>query len=247
MFEPLLAFLKEKQTDADVFCFQEMTYGTRPEFTSQNMARENLFAEISSILHDFVAYEYRAPKDSCFAGEDIDFDLGQAIFVHKGVSVLDAGGFRTYSPDSPIAADKRVRVTGNCQWVKIQHHDGAPLLILNLHGVWQESSNKMDTPARIEQSHIIRKFMDEHAGSTVLVGDFNMRPQIESMQILSAGMRDLVQENHVAATRSSLYEHVQKSPFSDYVFTSPEIEVKDFKVLDAEVSDHLPLFVEIVY
>jgi len=38
--------------------------------------------------------------------------------------------------------------------------------------------------------------------------------------------------------------NTKSEKFADYVFVSPEVTVKDFMVLQDQVSDHLPLWVE---
>ena len=45
-------------------------------------------------------------------------------------------------------------------------------------------------------------------------------------------------------TRSRHYDKLIDFPFADYIFTSPEIIVSEFKVLSDEVSDHLPLLLD---
>ena len=62
------------------------------------------------------------------------------------------------------------------------------------------------------------------------------------MSILNEGNRNLIQEYKIDSTRSALYKKSEK--FADYVIVSQNVEVKDFKVLKEEVSDHLPLFLE---
>ena len=55
-------------------------------------------------------------------------------------------------------------------------------------------------------------------------------------------MRNLIKEYRITSTRSHFYESDVR--FADYVLVSPEIKVRDFRVLDDVVSDHLPLYVE---
>ena len=55
-------------------------------------------------------------------------------------------------------------------------------------------------------------------------------------------MRNLIAEFGITSTRSSLYTKPLR--FADYMFVSNGIEVKDFKVLPDEVSDHLALYLE---
>ena len=56
------------------------------------------------------------------------------------------------------------------------------------------------------------------------------------------GLRNLVKENGVTSTRTSLYSKPEK--FADYAFVSPGIEVADFKILPDEMSDHVPMYTE---
>lgn len=55
-------------------------------------------------------------------------------------------------------------------------------------------------------------------------------------------MNNLVKEYKVTSTRTSYYPKQEK--FADYIFTSPDVAVKSFAVLQDEVSDHSPLLVE---
>ncbi len=245
--EGLLSFLERTKGDTDVFCFQEVMFGSQPVFTPENKGRENIFSEVSEALAGFSSYIYKAPPGSYFAGESITCDIGQAIFVKDSLAghILESGGFRTYSDASPIAKDLNVTLTGNCQWIKIKSSadEKLGLTLLNLHGLWQDKSEKLDTPERLEQVKTIKDFLAVENSKKILIGDFNMRPEIKSMDILREGMIDLITENGVVSTRSNLYR--KPIQYSDYAFVSPGVSIKDFKVLSDEVSDHLPLYLEI--
>ncbi len=58
------------------------------------------------------------------------------------------------------------------------------------------------------------------------------------------GLRNLIKEYGITSTRTSFYTKPEK--FADYMLVSPGVEVKDFKVLPDEVSDHSPLYLEFV-
>ena len=64
--------------------------------------------------------------------------------------------------------------------------------------------------------------------------------------MLGRAMRNLIKEYGIESTRSELYNDMEKwkDPIADYVFASPDVKVRDFKVLGDVVSDHLPLFIE---
>jgi endonuclease/exonuclease/phosphatase family metal-dependent hydrolase len=101
---------------------------------------------------------------------------------------------------------------------------------------------KTDSLERIARSQKIREFMDTVRAPKILCGDFNLRPDTESVKILEMGMSNLIQMNNIVSTRTPLYEKDEK--FANYIFTSPEITVVSFKVLNDEVSDHSPLLLE---
>ncbi|HZY47630.1 MAG TPA: hypothetical protein VFE96_07530 [Candidatus Bathyarchaeia archaeon] len=70
-----------------------------------------------------------------------------------------------------------------------------------------------------------------------------MLPHTRSIGIIETqGMSNLIVKQSASSTRSRFYPG--KERFADYIFTSPEVTVRSFKVLNEEVSDHLPLLME---
>jgi hypothetical protein len=61
------------------------------------------------------------------------------------------------------------------------------------------------------------------------------------------GYKNLIGDYQIITTRNNLAWSLypDKQYFADYVFASPEIKVKSFEVPNNEVSDHLPLILEI--
>jgi len=241
--DPLLDFLRRHAGDTDIFCFQELFFGTESD-PSVRGAHEDIHDEISVVLSDFTSYRRLAPEGTYFESEPLRAGLrvGQAIFVRNGAEVVADGGFFAYTPAGEIARNPSLTMTGNFQYVKLGL-DGGETLIGNLHGLWQKEG-KGDTPARLEQARMIREALDDESGRKILCGDFNMLPGIDSMRFSNDEMRDLVTEYGVKSTRSGLYQ--KGIPFSDYVFVTPDVDVKRFEVLSDEVSDHLPLVLEFV-
>ena len=84
--------------------------------------------------------------------------------------------------------------------------------------------------------------MDKLSTPKILCGDFNLRPDTESMKIIEDRMHNLIYLYQVNSTRTSLYKKEEK--FADYILTSPEVKTHRFAVLDHEVSDHKPLFLD---
>ncbi len=243
VYEPLLELIKKYSTEVDVFCFQEVLFGEVPSFTEVNKARISIFNEISEILVNFNAYK-RITDAEYFSSEPISFGVGQVIFVNKNLSIKNSGEFYCYDslPEGTIHGAK---MTGSLGWVELESN-GESVLVVNVHGLWQKGFNKIDTPERIVQSEKIKNFLENKNGKKILCGDFNLVPQGKSIGILEENMKNLVKEYEIESTRSSFYEkfYGEKDKFGDYVFTSKNIQVKDFKALQDEVSDHLPLLLE---
>jgi endonuclease/exonuclease/phosphatase family metal-dependent hydrolase len=62
------------------------------------------------------------------------------------------------------------------------------------------------------------------------------------------GYRDLIKEYKISTTRNRLAWEMypdNKQLFSDYVFLSPGITINNFSVPDNEISDHLPMILEV--
>ena len=78
-----------------------------------------------------------------------------------------------------------------------------------------------------------------------MVGDFNLDIKTKAVSLLENNMRNLIKEGNFTTTRNSNFKRQSIMPFADYIFISKEIEVKNFQVLQDEVSDHLALLLEI--
>ena len=78
----------------------------------------------------------------------------------------------------------------------------------------------------------------------ILAGDFNLNPDTQSIKMIEEfSLKNLIKEFSITDTRTSFYK--KENRFADYIFVSPDICVKNFKVLPDEVSDHAPLYLEI--
>lgn len=226
--KPFTDFIKSNQ-DIDIFCFQELYHHAPPKFSEHY---EAICPEIFSELQKWL------PNHNSFFRAALDDVYGVGIFIKKGINILEEGEVQIYEKInySGVGGDH----SRNMQWIKCSIQ-GNIYTIFNVHGLWN-GKGKTDTTERIKQSERIRKFMDTVNTSKILCGDFNLRPDTKSVEILSKGMVDLVKTSGVTSTRTSLYTKEEK--FADYIFVSPDIKVKNFQVLPHEVSDHSPLLLE---
>ena len=228
--KPLSDFL-EKHSDVDIFLFQEI-YSSNNEM---ELPFEEGRARISDSLKNHKGY-FRPATENGF---------GLGIFVKEGIMVEEEGEIFVHNHKNAILGERWWNDIGkNLQYVKISI-EGTVYTIFNLHGLW-DISGKTDTPDRIKQSEKVIEFIKRFDGNKILCGDFNLRPETESILMIERelGFKNLIKEYGVTSTRTSLYTRSDEK-FTDYIFTSSDMNVKKFEVMTEEVSDHAVLYLEI--
>jgi endonuclease/exonuclease/phosphatase family metal-dependent hydrolase len=235
----LLAFL-DAHRDADFLCLQEVWSAPYEHLNGAT-------AGADVIDHAEIMVYGKQEIGSLLGGHKAFFhphhlnDYGLMTLVSKTFGVVDSGDVfvhreRGYVPDGNLGLHAR-----NLQYVTVEGPLG-PFSVMNFHGLWN-GRGKGDSDERIEQSRNILKFLAGRPEPLILCGDFNLLPDTESLRMIeAAGLRNLVAEFGVRSTRTSLY--TRSEPFADYVFVSEGIDVRDFRVLPDEVSDHAPLILE---
>ncbi len=240
--ESLLDFFK-RHADTDVFCLQEIWSAPYEHLegapmgglvTSNSDVMVYGKQEISAVLPNHEVY---------FRPHHLE-NYGLLMLVKKELKVLEEGEFFVHKEKGHVPEDDIGNHARNLQYVTLETASGL-LTVINFHGLWAgKGVGKVDTPDRLEQSRKIVEFIDGHKEKIVFCGDFNLLPDTESLAIIEhAGMRNLIKEYNVTSTRTSHYTKPEK--YADYVLVSNDIDVKEFKVLPDEISDHAPLLVEV--
>lgn len=235
--EELLAFFRQHQ-DVDIFCLQEIWDGGEHVLNTPAAGREmgkvetKLLTKIREALPNHVAY---------FRPSFFDF-WGLTIFIKKTIPILAEGEHFIYRERGYVSKEDIADHARNLQYVVIDTPRG-PRTIINLHAAWQPGG-KGDTDLRLLQSQAIINCTKQVGHPTIIMGDFNLLPDSKSIALIeSAGFHNLIREHGVTSTRTSLYTKPVR--FADYTFVSPEIKVKEFKILPEEVSDHNAMYLQI--
>jgi endonuclease/exonuclease/phosphatase family metal-dependent hydrolase len=225
--DPLLDFIGSHR-DIDIFCLQEVYHNASKKISNDDKkVHLNIFSDLKALL----------PEHHALFCPAID-NYGIAMFLRKDIDLITDGILDIYhNPHHPGSGPSHSRTL---QWLKCLI-DSQAYCILNVHGLWN-GKGKADCPERILQSQKIREFLTTVESPKILCGDFNLRPDTESIKILEEGMNNLIQMYKVDTTRTRHYGKEEK--FADYIFTSPEIVVNRFEVLNDEVSDHAPLLLD---
>jgi exonuclease III len=243
----LIPFIAGSAKNTDIFCFQEIleisaaqkarwrkTVKFGDSFAKGTAANGKIFSAARGALKGF----------SPFLSEPYtDGNLRLATFVSRKERVVS-------NEIHPLQVEHRQRALGADLWTKpiLQHtritKGGRQYNILNFHGLWVYKKWHSDTPERLEQSQAIIDFISGLKGRTILCGDFNLKPNTESLRMLEeSGLRNLVKEFGIKSTRPKEYWS-KRDKFADYILISKDVKVNTFRVLDAAVSDHLPLYLD---
>lgn len=226
--EPLLRFIRNHQ-NVDIFCFQEVYHNAQEKISTEDRAVSlNIFSDLQSLL----------PQHYAFFRPTVENIYGVSMFIKKDIDVMAEGDITIH--DNPAYSGRGPTHSRNLQWLECQI-DQQRYAILNVHGLWN-GKGKTDTPERIAQSQRIKNFISKMSIPKILCGDFNLRPDTESLKIIEEGMTNLIKTHCVNSTRTNLYSKEEK--FADYILTSSEIKINHFRVLADEVSDHAPLLLD---
>jgi endonuclease/exonuclease/phosphatase family metal-dependent hydrolase len=246
VFDPLISFIEQESKDTDIFFFQEVFHSPISGESSGN--KTDLYNSILKALPDFTGFY--APT---FTGYDtekkVDFELafGQATFLRKSLDILSeetyfVHGDFDYKPEKEIEGvidGMDLPRNIHCSRIKV---DGKEVLLGNFHGFWIPGP-KVDTPESLSQMDAILEIYNSFGGPKIIAGDFNLRPDTESMLKLESIMKNLIKEFKIGTTRSHYYKKTEEK-FADYVLVSDEIKVNKFEVSEKAVSDHLPMILD---
>jgi len=166
-----------------------------------------------------------------------DDNFPQATYIRDTIPLLSSG---------TIMENEEGVGLGLYVQIRFGHGD---LYLCNFHGISQPG-DKLDNPERLRQSEMLIEFFEGKDGPKIIGGDFNVFPESKSIQMfLKNGYKNLIKEYNIATTRNRLawgmYPDNKQYYYSDYVFVSPDIKINKFSVPDVEISDHLPLILEI--
>jgi len=244
IYNPLINFIKDNSHTTDIFCFQEV-FNTTSDITEHSGFRINIYSEITGILENHQGY-FAPTLDNYIVGAfqpnftNFNLSSGLAIFIKNNIKVLSHGDFYFYGNRDSFNPKDLNSLPRNVQYLNFTDHSKL-FTLCNLHGIWIKGS-KGDIHSRIQQSNQIKNFLDQQEGEKILVGDFNLDINTESIKILESSMINLIKKYHISTTRSPLFPGSDK--FADYMFVSKKIKVIDFQVPNLEVSDHLPMTLE---
>lgn len=242
----LFDFLQEHAKDTDVFCFQEV-FNTLENLEGKTdvAGRMGLYKELQSLLPDYQPYfSLSSTGHDLVKHVPYNVEEGVATFIKKGLEVVNTASELVFKSPSSIVDPMKEDPSRSLQTIEVIANN-CPLYIFNYHGIAYPGT-KIDTAERLKQSAKILEAMAKLSGPKILCGDFNLMPDTESIRMLGVNAKDLIKDYAIENTRNEISwkNYNNKQYFADFMFTSSEIKVSDFKVPYILVSDHLPMLVE---
>lgn len=149
--------------------------------------------------------------------------------------------------------NKIIKVTDWSTWPKkqskavqvadLQLPNSKKLRVLNYHGIW--SKEKIGNDQTLKACQKILELAKQVTYPVIIAGDFNLFPDTPSMKVFNEDFISLVNEYNIPTTRPQHNElsHLQRNVV-DYILISKDVKINSFEVVDADVSDHLPLVVD---
>lgn len=246
-FEPLVTFIKQYAQDTDIFCFQEI-YDTTSEVKGYKGIRANLLNELKNILADFNVFYFPTLRGFDEEAKPVSFNLthGPAIFTKNRIKITSKNNYFISKDESFQTLNEDFsNLPTPLQYIDFNLGD-KKFAVFSFHGT-PFPGDKLDTEERLMEAKKLKEIIDNKKGAKILVGDFNLLPNNQSIKIHEENMRNLIKEFNIEKTRSSLSPYFGEPDFqkyADYTFVSEGVEVKSFQVPDVEISDHLPMILE---
>ncbi len=226
-------FIREENPD---IIFIQEAYNSLNEAKEKRLQTVRLFSE-------WIGTDYNAFQAAYHDG-DVAVDRGSAIISR--FPVIESGGIVFNSPYTTIynevslgdwSNQPRVLQTATVEINKNRLH------LINIHGVWDFHGK--DSERRHAQSRRILELAADKS-PLIIAGDFNMNPDTQAIRFLEESYKSVF-GNELKTTFNMKKKSNPDfgSAVVDLMFVTKDITIMSKKCPEVDISDHLPLIVEI--
>lgn len=218
----------------DVLTLQEVTGGT---FSKND---DGTFA----LLKDKLGYKGEMIVDLIDQARKENY-FGSAILFSPSIILLNKREIRP----SPLT---HVEIKMQDDWKKVVRSalsltlqkDNVLFETVTTHGAW--SNSPYDTPEKIKQAEVISAHLQTLTVPFVFAADLNVVSETAVIQLYEKSAVNLTKKNMITNTLNPKTHYIPDlfpaGLAVDFVFTSPEIRVKEFALVDSpDLSDHYGL------
>lgn len=233
--EPLLDFLKA--TDADIMLLQEVhsgVLGLEPRLRTMQYFHEQLSYPFSAFYPHYRDFD-NTPDGSSYSGDAVfsRWPIVETRAVYYDLDYTET--YRDSFENAPLCP-------GSLGHAVIKTPAGS-INIYNLHGPVDNDGERFNEARRKMSDAIIAETTDK--GRLILAGDTNARPANEAIRRIS-------HLNNVFGDELTSTFNMKRKTLPGYataavdmMFVSPDVKVIKKQCPAVEVSDHLPLVVEV--
>lgn len=240
-----------KSEKPDIVSFQEVTRRTTTDVKLEYISIDNVDKGTKHLKHDFFAPSQIMDETRIkgFHGEeDFYFNFGGHLELGNytkskykmtnAQSIFLEGNFSF----SPLQRDWPNKQTRNIAVTDLEIEKGKTLRVINYHGIW--TRDKQGNEKTLKACKEILQIAKDFKGDTIICGDFNLFPDTPSMKVFDKDFISLVNKYKIHTTRPTSNELSGGRNVVDYILVSKGIKVNEFRVIDNDVSDHLPLVLD---
>lgn len=233
--------------DFDILNLQEVAGNGA---TSGNVnSKTDCYKELQKILGE--RYNSDLEISQTYSSDPVSGYTGNATFYKKEFQLIEKKVITMFERTSPFPSDKdSFEDAGRNLLHLLLQKDNKTFSILNTHFAWAKTS--VEEPHQAAQGEILLDYLKTVQRPFVFTGDFNLDPQQPTIKSIGAFARNLVTENNITNTLNprthSAFEKLKRLGIDvavDFIFVSPDIEVKKFAVVEEDLSDHLGFTVEV--
>jgi endonuclease/exonuclease/phosphatase family metal-dependent hydrolase len=240
-WDQLISFITDN--DFDILDFQEVT--GKDTLAGNIHSQRDIFSELLKHFGD--KYDAELAITQRYASSPFAY-MGNATFFKKSFTILEKKeiALSTFSQLFPTDGTIFEKIGRKILYLKLSIAN-KKISFLNTHFAWAKSP--IEEPHQTKQGEIFIDYLRTVPVPFILTGDFNLDPQQPFIQKINKLSRNLIDTYHITNTLNP-NNHRVKSLFPpgvavDYIFTSNDLEVKNFSVINEDISDHLGLTAEI--
>jgi endonuclease/exonuclease/phosphatase family metal-dependent hydrolase len=230
-YDDIISFVKTG--DFDILCLQEIKAG-KHGFTNgdtfkklrEDLGMDGEFALTTNLLGDKSSYD------------------GNAIFYKKGFQVANRQTIELF-PFSEVLPNQTIFNSYPRNALSLDFSIGNKIFsIINTQLAW--NIKPIETPTQTEVGRKLFNFVSAFKNDYILTGDFNLEADSNVVRQFGKIAKNLTLENKITNTLNPK-THRAKDLFPkglavDFIFTTPNIRVNDFKLVDKpDLSDHFGL------
>lgn len=241
-WDKLTNFLKK--SDFDILMFQEVT--GRETKCGNIDSKRDVFKELQALL--CADFNGELAKSDVFTSSPQSYNA-VSIFFKKQYTLIDKNILTLHKRKEPFPSEAKSfeGLSRNLLHIRLLINNKY-ISFLTIHAAWAKTPQ--EEPHQTMQGEILLSYLKTIPAPFILTGDFNLDPQQPLIKKISMFTRNLISENNITNTLNPRI-HRSKALFPpgaavDYIFITHDVALKEFSVIEEDISDHFGLSAKIV-